>query len=264
MDDSEFDFGQLDELFSFLSSSFPSPPQPSPSTLQNQESSISLQTQNSNLVTASTHHHVPKKKPIVTNHHRVIKKKPIMISVNDQVQDPPNKEKEMIMENKNVIRRGIERQRRRDMAKLYQSLRLLIPSKYLMGKRSISDHIEEIVEYVKDLSKNIEDFERKRDSLKQMKDTICSSQLAPSSSSMKLSDYEDKIIVKLCNEGVEISVGGLSLSKVLRVLMKEGLIVKSCVSSTVNQKLIHIIQSKVDTRGDIDLPMLQSKLMSLS
>ncbi|PHT43744.1 hypothetical protein CQW23_17769 [Capsicum baccatum] len=265
MDDSEFDFGQLDQLFNFLSS-LP-PPTPPPTTFQNQDSSISLQTQNSN--------HVPKKKPIVTNHHHhhVIKKKPIKISnINndDQVQNPP-KEKEKIAEKKKVIRRDVERQRRRDMAKLYQSLRLLIPSKYLMGKRSISDHLEQIVDYVKDLRKDIEDLERKRETLKQLKSTICSSQLAPSSSSMNLNellnddDDDDRINVKSCNEGVEISIkGGLSLSKVLKVLMKEGFIVSSCVSSTVNQELIHIIQTKVNTSGDTDLATLRSKLMSLS
>ncbi|KAF3676915.1 hypothetical protein FXO38_04044 [Capsicum annuum] len=239
MDDSEFDFGQLDQLFNFLSSSL-SPPSP-PTTLQNQDSSISLQTQNSN--------HVPKKKPIVTNHHhQVMKKKPIKITnINndDQVQNP-RKEKEMIAEKKKVLRRDVERQRRRDMAKLYQRLRLLIPSKYLMGKRSISDHLEQIVDYVKDLRKDIEDLERKREALKQLKSTICSSQLAPSSSSMKLNDdNEDRIIVKSCNEGVEICIKGeLSLSKVLKVVMKEGFIVSSCVSSTVDQSLFHIIQSE--------------------
>ncbi|CAN4104277.1 unnamed protein product [Withania somnifera] len=150
------------------------------------------------------------------------------------------------------------------MAKLYQRLRLLIPSKYLMGKRSISDHLEEIVDYVKDLRKDIEDLERKRENLKKNKNN---NNIAPfsSSSSMKLSDDEDRIIVKSCNEEVEISVkGGLSLSKVLKVVMKEGLIVNSCISSTVDQHLLHIIQSKVDTRGNIDLAMLRSKLTSLS
>ncbi|XP_060189710.1 transcription factor bHLH118-like [Lycium barbarum] len=253
MDDFEFDIDQLDQLLDFISSS---PPPPPSTTLQEQDSSISLQTQSSNdLVTIS---HKPKEKPIITN-----------INTDDQSQDaarnpPKGKEK------KKVIRRDIERQRRRDMAKLYQRLRLLIPSKYLMGKRSISDHLEEIVDYVKDLRKNIEDLERKRDSLK----NICSSDhLAPSSSSMKLSDHDinngndddDTIRVKSCNEGVEISVkGGLPLSKVLKVLMKEGLIVNCCVSSTVNQKLLHIIQSKVKTREDIDLARLRHKLMSLS
>ncbi|MCE3216444.1 hypothetical protein HAX54_006511 [Datura stramonium] len=172
----------------------------------------------------------------------------------------PQKKGDVEKKKKNVVRRDVERQRRRDMAKLYQRLRLLIPSKYLM--RSISDHIEEIVDYVKDLKKDIEDLGRKRESLKEKKNISPSS-----SSSMKLisDDDQDRIIVKSCNDEVEISVkGGLSLSKVLKVLMTEGLIVNSCVSSTVDQRLLHIIQSKVNTRGDIDLAMLRSKLMSLS
>nr|XP_004244378.1 transcription factor bHLH120-like [Solanum lycopersicum] len=255
MDDSEFDFGQLDQLFNFLSS--PSPPPPPPTTLQSyQDSSFSLQKQNSNIVFTSTHN-VPKKKPILITNINII---------DDQViQDLP-KEKEMVVEKK-VMRRDVERQRRRDMAKLYQRLRLLIPSKYLMGKRSISDHLEEIVDYVKDLKKDIEELESKREKLKEMKNiTNISSPLAPNSSSMKLNDDddEDKIIVKSCNEGVEISIKGvLSISKVLKVLMKEGFIVNSCVSSTINQRLIHIIQTKVNKRGDIDLALLRSKLMGL-
>ncbi|XP_055823291.1 transcription factor bHLH120-like [Solanum dulcamara] len=239
MDDSEFDFDQLDQLLNFFSSP---PPCLSAISLEKHDSSIiSSQTQNSN----------DGKKPTITT----------TIVDDDQSQDPP-KEKEK----KKVLRKDVERQRRRDMAKLYQRLRLLIPSKYLMGKRSISDHLEEIVDYVKDLRKNIEDLEIKREKLKEMKNNICSSQLAPSSSSMKLSDDdEDRIIVKSCNGGVEISIkGGISLSKVLKVVMKEGLIVNSCVSSTIDQRLHHIIQSKVNTRGDIDLAMLRSKLMSLS
>ncbi|XP_060189576.1 transcription factor bHLH118-like [Lycium barbarum] len=269
MDDcDQFDYGQLDQLFNFISST--SPPPPPLTTHRKQDLSISLQTQSSKLVTS----HVTKMKPIANVNHHVIKKKPIITTttIDDQVQDP-HKEKEK----KKVIRREVERQRRRDMAKLYQRLRLLIPSKYLMGKRSISDHLEEIVDYVKDLRKNIEDLETKRQKLKEMRNNItCSSnlhsQLAPSSSSMKLSghdingnDDEDRIRVNSCNEGVEISVkGGLPLSKVLKVLMKEGLIINSCVSSTANQRLLHIIQSKVNTREDIDLARLRFKLMSLS
>ncbi|MCE3216443.1 hypothetical protein HAX54_006510 [Datura stramonium] len=253
MDEFDYDFEQLDQLLNFISSPPPSPPPPLIRTLQNQDSPISLQTQSSNDLGS----HDQKNKSIITT--------AITIVDNDQVQDLP-KEKEVIVEKKkkkkNVQRRDVERQRRRDMAKLYQRLRLLIPSKYLMGKRSISDHLEEIVDYVKDLRKDIEDLERKRESLKEKKNISPSS-----SSSVKLisDDDEDRIIVKSCNEGVEISVkGGLSLSKVLKVLMKEGLIVNSCVSSTVDQRLLHIIQSKVNTRADIDLAMLRSKLMSLS
>lgn len=232
MDGFEFDFSQLDQLFDILS--------PPINTFENQDPSIissQTQTQTSN----------DENKSIITITSTLID--------DDQIQDPP-KEKEK----KKTVRKDVERQRRRDMAKLYQRLRLLIPSKYLMGKRSISDHLEEIVDYVKDLRKNIEDLERKREILKEMKNNICNSQLTPCSSS----DNDDRITVKSCNDGVEISIkGGLSLSKVLKVLMKEGLNVNSCVSSTVDQSLHHIIQSKVNTRGDIDLAMLRSKLMSL-
>ncbi|KAF3668280.1 hypothetical protein FXO37_09609 [Capsicum annuum] len=241
-----------DQLLNFLSPLPPSAPPPLTSTLQRKDdSSVSFQTQSSNDLDSHQ-----KDEPISTT---------TTIVDDYQVQDPM-KEKEVEgkkkKKKKNVLRRDVERQRRRDMAKLYQRLRLLIPSKYLMGKRAISDHLEEIVDYVKDLRRDIEDLERKREGLKEKKNII-----APSSSSysMKLSDDEDRIVVKYsCNE-VEISVkGGISLSKVVKVVMKEGLIVNSCVSSMVDQSLLHIIQSKVNIGGDIDLAMLRSKLLTLS
>ncbi|PHU02233.1 hypothetical protein BC332_27484 [Capsicum chinense] len=239
-----------DQLFNFLSTPSPSPHPALTSTLQKEDdSSISLQTRQS----SNDLDNHQKDEPINTT---------TTIVDDNQVQDPMKKKEveEKKKKNKNVLRRDVERQRRRDMAKLYQRLRLLIPSKYLMGKRAISDHLEEIVDYVKDLRKDIEELERKRESLKEKKNMTPSS----SSSSMKLSDDEDRIIVKSCNEEVEISVkGGISISKVVKVVMKEGLIVNSCVSSTVDQSLHHIIQSEVNTRADIDFAMLQTKLLSL-
>nr|XP_016441173.1 PREDICTED: transcription factor bHLH126-like [Nicotiana tabacum] len=117
-------------------------------------------------------------------------------------------------------------------------------SRGLPGKRSICDHLEEIVDYIKDMRKNMEELACNRERLKEMRN-ICSSDhnshLAAPSSSMKSDDDQDRILVKKCKEGVEISVisnleGGLALTKVLRVLMEEWLLVISCVSSKINQK----------------------------
>ncbi|XP_009605333.1 transcription factor bHLH118-like [Nicotiana tabacum] len=247
MDDSDqFDFAQVENLLHLLCS--PPPPPPPPPTLipRKQDSSASLQTQS------------PKRKAAITNFDQ------------DAGKGKPPKEKKNT--EKKVVRRDVERQRRRDMARLYQRLRLLIPSKYLMGKRSISDHLEEIVDYIKDMRKDIEELESKRERLKEMRN-ICSSDhishLAAPASSLKSDENQDRIRVKKCKEGVEISVisnlgEGLTLSKVLRVLMEEGLLVISCVSSKINQRSLHIIQSEVNSRGDIDLVGLQFKLMSLS
>ncbi|OIT03182.1 PREDICTED: transcription factor bHLH120-like [Nicotiana attenuata] len=250
MDDyDQFDYAQVEHLLHLLSSS--PPPLPPPLTTN---SSVPLQTQSCNLVNTP----VPKRKAAIANIDQ------------DTGKGKPPKEKENT--EKKVVRRDVERQRRRDMARLYQRLRLLIPSKYLMGKRSISDHLEEIVDYIKDMRKNIEELESKRERLKEMRN-ICSSDhnshLDAPSSSMKIDDNQDRIIVKKCEQGVEISVisnlgGGLALSKVLRVLMEERLLVISCVSSKINQRSLHIIQSEVNSRGDIDLGRLQFKLMSLS
>lgn len=86
------------------------------------------------------------------------------------------------------------------------------------------------MDYVKDLKEDIEDLERKREKLNNI---------------IYSDDDEDKIIVKLCINQVEISIKWrLFLLKVLKFLM-EGLMVNSCVSSIIDQSLHHIIQSKV-------------------
>nr|XP_009792928.1 PREDICTED: uncharacterized protein LOC104239891 [Nicotiana sylvestris] len=122
------------------------------------------------------------------------------------------------------------------------------------------------------MRKNMEELACNRERLKEMRN-ICSSDhnshLAAPSSSMKSDDDQDRILVKKCKEGVEISVisnleGGLALTKVLRVLMEEWLLVISCVSSKINQRSLHVVQSEVNSRGDIDLARLQLKSMSLS
>lgn len=109
MDDSDqFDYAQVEHLLHLLSSS-PSPPPPLTTN-----SPVPLQTQSCNLFNTP----VPKRKTVIANIDQ------------DTGKGKPPKEKEN--SEKKVVRRDVERQRRRDMARLYQRLRLLIPSKYLM------------------------------------------------------------------------------------------------------------------------------------
>lgn len=184
---------------------------------------------------------------------------------------------------KKVIHREVERQRRQEMSNLYTSLRSLLPMEYVMGKRSVSDHISEATRYIKDLEKNVKDLGEKRDKLKDSisslenqlinRDNIgCSSSSSTTSttsrsSSSSTSDYNVSIHIFSKTVQIEIMAGvedSYPLSKAVKVLSQEGLDVVSCVSNKVNQGLIHIIYCEVNDVMSVDSRYLQEQLMSVS
>ncbi|KAK9672712.1 hypothetical protein RND81_12G119000 [Saponaria officinalis] len=132
------------------------------------------------------------------------------------------------VDNKKMIHREIERQRRQEMATLYSSLRSILPLEYVKGKRTTSDHIDEATKYIKDLERNIKML---RDKRVQLKETICSS----SNKSLHKNDG--------CN-----------------VLDEEGLDVVSCVSTRVNDRIIYVTHCQVEEVPSVDSCQLQRRL----
>ncbi|CAI9093877.1 OLC1v1029469C1 [Oldenlandia corymbosa var. corymbosa] len=179
---------------------------------------------------------------------------------------------------KKIIHRDVERQRRQEMAGLYHNLRSLIPSAHLEGKRSISDHINGTVKYIMHMKNKIEELKNKREKLKRSMHKIPSSSsggIIPEKSCpdhQVVSDQKPVITVKNCRAaGMEITVntgtkgGDLSLSQVLKILISEGMSIKSCISTRVHERQLHVIQSEV-MNGEkiIDPDELYKKLMGTS
>lgn len=119
---------------------------------------------------------------------------------------------------------------------------------------------------MKDLRKRVEKLSAKRDELKGVTEPVDSSsnslfrQAAASSSSLmkgrdECDDEQSRVTVKACRAGVEVTVnvaaaqkikgGGVSLSKILKVLVGEGLSINNCCSIKVNDRLLQTIEAEV-------------------
>nr|XP_043616126.1 transcription factor bHLH118-like [Erigeron canadensis] len=160
---------------------------------------------------------------------------------------------------KKMAHREIEKQRRKEMAKLYASLRDLLPLEFVRGKRSISDHMHQAVDYIKQLEENVKGLGMKRDLLKKYSDT--------NGSSSMMNNLPNTVSASFCNGGVEIlinscSIGdGFSLSGVLTTLLEGGLSVTNCILTKLNDRFLHSIQCEASDLSVIDLSMLQQRLV---
>ncbi|XP_073127203.1 transcription factor bHLH36 [Henckelia pumila] len=159
---------------------------------------------------------------------------------------------------KRVLHRENERQRRQEMANLYASLRTLLPLEYVKGKRSVSDHMQEAVNYIKHMQKRIQELKTRRE--KQYNNFS-----APISNDMNC-----VVVTPGGRDGVVeiLMISNFGLSAVLQELQARGLTVVSCLSTKENdQRFLHKIHAEAEVINDdlkhIDLPVMQERLLHL-
>ncbi|KDP25548.1 hypothetical protein JCGZ_20704 [Jatropha curcas] len=165
------------------------------------------------------------------------------------------------LENKKskIDHKDIKRQRTQEMATLYRTLRSLLPIDYLKGKRSVSDHIQEAINYIRHLEDKIQAL---KDELRELSN---SSSTTSKDNILESSDERDALTVKPCLVGVEVVIDtglrkSFPLSGVLQVLIEEGLSIVSCSSTKVKERMLHTIISQVSGEKCIDISTLEQKL----
>lgn len=128
----------------------------------------------------------------------------------------------------------------------------------LQGKRSASDQMHEAVNYISHLKNNVKELEIKRDNLKKLSAGSSTTTATGTGSIRSSADNRHRsssVTVSQCRGGVEVLIdscgfeeeGGLPLSKVLGVLVEQGLDVVSYISSDVEGRLFHTIRCEVRT-----------------
>ncbi|EOA36594.1 hypothetical protein CARUB_v10011792mg [Capsella rubella] len=181
--------------------------------------------------------------------------------------------------NKRAKHKDIERQRRQEATTLYKSLRFILPSHYIKGKRSSSDHVEEAGNYIKDLQKKIKEISEKRDRIKSTvthrssSTSRCSLRPLASSTSSTCSCFGDThmaVVVRPCLIGLEVVVSCCLrhesfLSSVLQLLTQEQycLNVVSCISTRQPQSFIHTIVSEVVEGIEVYHSEIHEKIMKM-
>ncbi|XP_030532921.1 transcription factor bHLH36-like [Rhodamnia argentea] len=160
--------------------------------------------------------------------------------------------------------REMERQRRQEMASLCEVLRSELPLEFIKGKRSMSDHMSEAVNYIKHLQGKIRELSFKRDELKNIYS------LASLDSPSSDSSWSTSFTVNSCCDSVEVVIcrsirdKHLLLSTVIELLLQQGLDVVSCFSSLAYDGIVHTIHCELAYgNGSFDLTRLKGELKEL-
>ncbi|KAB2596596.1 hypothetical protein D8674_032046 [Pyrus ussuriensis x Pyrus communis] len=165
-------------------------------------------------------------------------------------QDKPNDDDEK----KKMMHREIEKKRRQEMANLYGSLRSVLPLEFIKVRWNLK-FLHKI-------------FGAKRDELKMGSSSNLSARnLDHGSSGSSSTSTSALVAVHPCLAGVEIVVSTdgsaeqfFLLSRMLKILLGQGLSVISCATAQVNKRLVYTIQSEVSDPTCIDFSGLQQTL----
>lgn len=125
----------------------------------------------------------------------------------------------------------------------------LIDYEHCQGKRSISDHVNEAMNYINHLQTKVKQLEAKKEELKKM--SSLNTNVPQNDSSCSATNLQPFVIVQTFPGGIEIVCSYsfkkclFPLSKVLFMLIKEGLNVISCTSNKIDGRFIYTIRSEV-------------------
>ncbi|CAL0303560.1 unnamed protein product [Lupinus luteus] len=162
---------------------------------------------------------------------------------------------------KKIVHREIERQRRQEMATLHASLRSLLPLEFIKGKRSMSEQMNGAVNYIKHMQDNIKELGAKRDELKKLSNSKLENH-ETNHSSRTFTIHENNGIVR-----IEVTIGFIeekhTLSKLLHLLVEEGLEVVNCLSTEINGRLLHSVHCEVNKSNSVDLSELKWKVANV-
>lgn len=170
-------------------------------------------------------------------------------------------------ENKKLIHKETERQRRQEMATLCTTLRSLLPLEYIKGKRSISDHVYEAMNYINHLQNNVKQLQSKKEELMKISNLSTKAPQNGSSSNSSTTHLSPFVIVQPFLGGLEIVCSYsfnkclFPLSKALDLLIKEGLNVISTNSNNLDGRFIYTVRLEDPIMRSIDYSELQTKLI---
>ncbi|XP_047941892.1 transcription factor bHLH36-like [Salvia hispanica] len=162
---------------------------------------------------------------------------------------------------KKKLHKEIERQRRKEMAALYDSLRSVLPSNSIKGLRSASDQIAEATKYIRYMQNKVRQLKVKRDKMMKSaennkKGLLSSSKGLPITVRVQRCTGSAEVLIFATAEG-----RSLRLSSILQLLVEEGLNVVDCNCTKFDGRLHCTIQCE-EGRPSIDLQTLQVKLTS--